>query len=156
MGGFAAGVMLAASFWSLLAPAIEIAESSGMYGESGEHAYAPVAVGFFLGAMFVYLTDVLMTYFKIGSSDIILAMESSSRKKPGHRDRHPELPRRTGRQSASSWNGHVLVEEFLVRAAERDGRARGGARRSRGSVVDRTGSSLRPGLRSRCHDLRRL
>jgi len=82
--GFAAGVMLAASFWSLLAPAIEMAESSGMYGESGEHAYAPVAVGFFLGAMFVYLTDVLMTYFKIGSSDIILAMESSSSKKgPG-------------------------------------------------------------------------
>lgn len=76
--GFAAGVMLAASFWSLLAPAIEMAESSGYYGESGEHAYAPVAVGFFLGAMFVYITDVLMTYFKIGSSDIIKAMESSS------------------------------------------------------------------------------
>jgi len=82
--GFAAGVMLAASFWSLLAPAIEMAETSGLYGESGEHAYAPVAVGFFLGAMFVYLTDMLMTYFKIGSTDIILAMESSSTKKnPG-------------------------------------------------------------------------
>ena len=97
--------MLAASFWSLLAPAIEMAETSGLYGESGEHAYAPVAVGFFLGAMFVYLTDMLMTYFKIGSTDIILgeliaikriqvfiidsltlfsAMESSSTKKnPG-------------------------------------------------------------------------
>lgn len=30
--GFAAGVMLAASFWSLLAPAIELAETSGIYG----------------------------------------------------------------------------------------------------------------------------
>merc|ERR1712135_96477 len=78
--GFAAGVMLAASFWSLLSPAIEVAETSGMYGESGEYAYAPVAVGFFLGAMFVYLTDILMTYFKIGSTDFILALESSSAK----------------------------------------------------------------------------
>jgi zinc transporter ZupT len=31
--GFSAGVMLAASYWSLLAPAIEMAEESGDYGE---------------------------------------------------------------------------------------------------------------------------
>jgi zinc transporter 11 len=33
--GFAAGVMLAASYWSLLAPALEMAEASGDYGEVG-------------------------------------------------------------------------------------------------------------------------
>lgn len=33
--GFAAGVMLAASYWSLLAPALEMADASGDYGEVG-------------------------------------------------------------------------------------------------------------------------
>ncbi|KAK5905549.1 hypothetical protein CgunFtcFv8_001502 [Champsocephalus gunnari] len=40
--GFAAGVMLAASYWSLLAPAIGMAEDSGKYGS---FAFVPVAVG---------------------------------------------------------------------------------------------------------------
>ena len=34
--GFAGGVMLAASYWSLLEPAIEMAEKSKMYGEEGK------------------------------------------------------------------------------------------------------------------------
>ncbi|XP_014391692.1 PREDICTED: zinc transporter ZIP11 [Myotis brandtii] len=55
--GFAAGVMLAASYWSLLAPAVEMATSSGGFGA---FAFFPVAVGFTLGAAFVYLADVLM------------------------------------------------------------------------------------------------
>ena len=33
--GFAGGVMLAASYWSLLEPAIEMAEKSGTYGKEG-------------------------------------------------------------------------------------------------------------------------
>ncbi|XP_046650673.1 zinc transporter ZIP11-like isoform X2 [Daphnia pulicaria] len=70
--GFAAGVMLAASYWSLLAPAIEMAESSGMYGESGEYAFAPVALGFFMGALFVFAADQLMHYFKIGSTELMM------------------------------------------------------------------------------------
>lgn len=49
--------MLAASYWSLLAPAIEMAEDSGKYGA---FAFVPVAVGFALGAAFVYLADLLM------------------------------------------------------------------------------------------------
>lgn len=53
--GFSAGVMIAASFWSLLAPAIELAESSGDYGT--KFAFVPVAIGFLLGAVFVYATD---------------------------------------------------------------------------------------------------
>ncbi|NWZ27873.1 S39AB protein, partial [Asarcornis scutulata] len=55
--GFAAGVMLAASYWSLLAPAIEMAEESGTFGA---FAFLPVAVGFVLGAAFVYGADLLI------------------------------------------------------------------------------------------------
>lgn len=65
--GFAAGVMLAASYWSLLAPAIELAESSGSYGSEGEFAYVPVALGFLLGAIFVYGADLVVTHFQVGS-----------------------------------------------------------------------------------------
>ncbi|XP_073671986.1 zinc transporter ZIP11-like isoform X3 [Paramisgurnus dabryanus] len=62
--GFAAGVMLAASYWSLLAPAIEMAEESGKYGD---FAFLPVAVGFGLGALFVYLADVMMPLLGVGT-----------------------------------------------------------------------------------------
>jgi ZIP family zinc transporter len=51
MLGFAAGVMIAASFWSLLAPAIEMAESMGTSG------WVPAAAGFLLGAVFLRLAD---------------------------------------------------------------------------------------------------
>ena len=54
--------MTAASYWSLLAPAIEMAESSGNYGANGEWAFVPVAVGFALGAAFVYGADVLLPH----------------------------------------------------------------------------------------------
>ncbi|XP_006872361.1 PREDICTED: zinc transporter ZIP11 isoform X2 [Chrysochloris asiatica] len=57
--GFAAGVMLAASYWSLLAPAVEMAKLSGGFGA---FAFFPVAVGFTLGAAFVYLADLLMPH----------------------------------------------------------------------------------------------
>lgn len=70
--GFAAGVMTAASFWSLLAPAIELAESSGNYGAEGEWAFLPVAVGFFLGALFVYGADLFMTSAGLHSPNIVL------------------------------------------------------------------------------------
>ena len=52
--------MTAASYWSLLAPAIEMAEQEGTYGEEGEWAFVPVAFGFTLGALFVYGADVFM------------------------------------------------------------------------------------------------
>lgn len=51
MLGFAAGVMIAASFWSLLAPAIEMAEAQGQPG------WLPAAVGFLLGAVFLRIAD---------------------------------------------------------------------------------------------------
>ncbi|XP_041942798.1 zinc transporter ZIP11-like isoform X1 [Alosa sapidissima] len=62
--GFAAGVMLAASYWSLLAPAIEMAESSQKYGA---FAFLPVAIGFTLGAAFVYAADLIMPYLGVGA-----------------------------------------------------------------------------------------
>ena len=52
--------MLAASYWSLLAPAIELAQSSGSYGADGQWAFIPAAIGFLLGALFVYGADILM------------------------------------------------------------------------------------------------
>lgn len=75
--GFAAGVMTAASFWSLLAPAIEMAETSGSYGESGEYAFIPVTFGFFIGALFVYCADIVLPLFGIASSpNIALALQT--------------------------------------------------------------------------------
>ncbi len=65
--GFAGGVMLAASFWSLLEPAIEMAAESKTYGANGEFAFVPVAFGFFLGAGFVYVADVVITRLGVQS-----------------------------------------------------------------------------------------
>uniref|UniRef100_A0A3Q2TH29 Zinc transporter ZIP11 n=1 Tax=Fundulus heteroclitus TaxID=8078 RepID=A0A3Q2TH29_FUNHE len=62
--GFAAGVMLAASYWSLLAPAIDMAEDSGKYGS---FAFVPVAVGFTLGAAFVYFADLALPLLGVGA-----------------------------------------------------------------------------------------
>lgn len=57
MLGFAAGVMIAASFWSLLEPAIDRAEAAG-----GLPAYIVATVGFLLGALFIWVSDKIVTY----------------------------------------------------------------------------------------------
>ena len=54
--GFAAGVMIAASFWSLLQPAIERAEASAALP-----AYAVATVGFLAGAFFLWGSDKIVT-----------------------------------------------------------------------------------------------
>ncbi len=56
MLGFAAGVMIAASYWSLLAPAIEMAEDGPV------PAWIPAAVGFLLGGGFLRLVDLLLPH----------------------------------------------------------------------------------------------
>ena len=56
MLGFAAGVMIAASFWSLLAPAIEIAEMQGSPG------WVPAAGGFLLGSLVLFIADRLLPH----------------------------------------------------------------------------------------------
>ena len=53
--------MTAASYWSLLDPAIEMAQSSGSYGANGQWAFVPVAIGFTLGSLFVYTADIFNT-----------------------------------------------------------------------------------------------
>lgn len=55
--GFAAGVMIAASVWSLLIPAIDAAEKLGKIG------WIPAAGGFALGVIFLMGLDKLMPYF---------------------------------------------------------------------------------------------
>lgn len=56
MLGFAAGVMVAASFWSLLEPAIEMAESAPI------PAWLVAAIGFMGGAGFLCLADHVMPH----------------------------------------------------------------------------------------------
>jgi ZIP family zinc transporter len=56
--GFAAGVMIAASFWSLLAPAIDYAESEGY----GSLRFIPPLVGFLAGAVFLRVVDRLLPH----------------------------------------------------------------------------------------------
>lgn len=56
-------VMTAASFWSLIAPGIEMAEESGTYGKDGKYAFVPAAIGFALGGVFVFLSDKCIARF---------------------------------------------------------------------------------------------
>jgi ZIP family zinc transporter len=61
MLGFAAGVMIAASYWSLLAPAIEMAEGFGT-----TPAWIPAAVGFLSGGVFLWAVDKLLPHLHLG------------------------------------------------------------------------------------------
>jgi ZIP family zinc transporter len=60
MLGFAAGVMLAASFWSLLAPAIDLAGSLGI------PPWLPAASGLALGGLFLRLMDAVLPHLHLG------------------------------------------------------------------------------------------
>ena len=60
MLGFAGGVMIAASFWSLLVPAIEIARAMPV------PAWFPAAMGFLLGAAAIRAADRLLPHLHIG------------------------------------------------------------------------------------------
>lgn len=60
MLGFAAGVMIAASYWSLLAPAIEMSKESGL------PVWFPPAVGFLLGGIFLRIIDRILPHLHLG------------------------------------------------------------------------------------------
>jgi zinc transporter, ZIP family len=60
MLGFAAGVMIAASFWSLLAPAIEMMEGTGT------PAWLPAVVGFLCGGAFLWGVDKILPHLHLG------------------------------------------------------------------------------------------
>ncbi len=60
MLGFTGGVMVAASFWSLLAPAIEMSSGDGFV------KVMPAAIGFLTGALFIFFIDKLLPHLHIG------------------------------------------------------------------------------------------
>ena len=59
--GFASGVMIAASIWSLLIPSINMAEEQGVI------AWVPAAAGFLLGIVFLLILDSLIPHLHLGS-----------------------------------------------------------------------------------------
>lgn len=60
--GFASGVMIAASIWSLIIPSIEMAE------EQGKIAWIPAAIGFLLGVVFLLVLDSLIPHMHLESN----------------------------------------------------------------------------------------
>ena len=79
MLGFAAGVMLAASYWSLLAPAIEICE------QSRRSAWAIPAAGFAAGGLLIWILDRIIPHL------------------------HPDLPIEQAEGPKTSWHRSVLL-----------------------------------------------
>lgn len=61
--GFAAGVMTAASVWSLLIPSMEQSEDMGKW------AFVPAATGFWLGILFLLILDKIIPHLHQGSSE---------------------------------------------------------------------------------------
>jgi ZIP family zinc transporter len=60
MMGFAAGVMIAASVWSLIIPSIDMAEAQGII------SWIPAAIGFLLGGLFLRICDKYIPHLHIG------------------------------------------------------------------------------------------
>ena len=61
LAGFAAGVMVAASIWSLLIPAIEQSE------DMGKLSFLPAFIGFWVGVLFLLLLDRFIPHLHVGS-----------------------------------------------------------------------------------------
>jgi ZIP family zinc transporter len=79
MLGFAAGVMIAASFWSLLAPSIAMSEEMGL------PPWLPPTIGFLLGAAFLRLLDWILPHL------------------------HPDMPMSKAEGIKTSWQRSVLL-----------------------------------------------
>jgi len=62
--GFTAGVMIAASFWSLLAPAIEVSQEMGMI------SWLPASIGFLSGGLFLWLIDKVLPHLHLNEPKI--------------------------------------------------------------------------------------
>ena len=61
--GFTGGVMVAASFWSLLSPGIEMSPGEGFM------KVLPASIGFALGALFIFLLDKILPHIHINFKD---------------------------------------------------------------------------------------
>lgn len=66
MNGFAAGVMFAASYWSLLAPSIDFAEQNGY----GIWSFVPALVGFLVGGLFLRIVDSVVPHLHKRTSGV--------------------------------------------------------------------------------------
>ncbi len=63
LAGFAAGVMVAASIWSLIIPAIEQSE------DMGKLSFLPAFIGFWLGVLFLLILDHVIPHLHVGSNE---------------------------------------------------------------------------------------
>ena len=84
MEGFASGVMIAACYWSLLAPAIE------MTGKSGGSAWMPAAIGFLSGGLFLWGCDKILPHL------------------------HPGLPIQNAEGMKTGWSSNVLLVLAII------------------------------------------
>ncbi len=75
MLGFTGGVMVAASFWSLLAPGIEMSPGEGFI------KVMPAAIGFFLGALFLFGLDKILPHLHVNFKET----EKEGIKTPWHK-----------------------------------------------------------------------
>lgn len=62
--GFAAGVMVAASVWSLIIPALEQAQDLGTF------SFVPTLIGFWLGILFLFLLDHIIPHLHLGRDEV--------------------------------------------------------------------------------------
>lgn len=136
--GFAAGVMLAASYWSLLAPAIDMAEDSGKYGQ---FAFVPVAVGFALGAAFVYFADLAMPLLGVVSDPhtaLALSPDSKFDKESDHQLLEEMSIRigRTGTVSDKADNGDVHQRKRASHSSSAEGQEAGSKQQEAAARVE--------------------
>ena len=126
--GFAAGVMVAASFWSLLEPALESSESMGKL------SFVPAAVGFLVGIGFLLVLDMVTPHMHMNkegegpqsglkrTTKLILAVTLHNIPEGtavGYRYRYSELPGRRHRIHAAQRRGHFQGQDLLVRSVVR-------------------------------------
>ena len=68
--GFSGGVMLAASYWSLLAPAIDLSKGYGAF------SWFPAAAGFGVGALALSIAGMLLPHFQLDAFDATVQAEA--------------------------------------------------------------------------------
>ena len=96
LSGFASGVMIAASVWSLLIPSIEMAETQGKV------AWIPAAIGFLLGIVFLLVLDSVVPHMHL-KNEKPEGMKSKLKKTTITKTRHYN---RRGRLSMANRNGY--------------------------------------------------
>ena len=169
--GFASGVMVAASVWSLLIPAME------MKADSGAWSVVPAAVGFLMGIGFLLLIDELTPHLHIGTDKPEGVKSQPARRygcrrsvcrsrKPSFkhllsrsnfrivRYSHTEHPRRCHHLHANACGRQQPMEILRVRFSQWSRRANRSHRRSPARLISYAGTPLHARLCGRRHVLR--